>query len=337
MDADRTASVLVVSLGGLGDFITRWPLWQSLRRSFPRAEIAYLGHLRHACLLRAAGLCDAALNYDAPRWAAPERCPRGFDVVISALGARGAAWAERLKTAAGASRLLSLEPFPPGGGRVSVGAHIDAQRASAGLADPGPLRCGLSAGSRAWAAAWRESRGLSGAETVALHPGSGAEGKNWPRASYEALASSLAGSGMRVLVFAGEAERERGEGAWPDIPGVVHGSGFDLTQTAALLSGCRRYVGNDSGVSHLAALLGVPSTVIFGPTDPLVWAPRGGCVRVVTGRATCAPCGTERMRECPDRLCLAGIRVEKIIESTRSMRERDTANRRTGASVNRRR
>jgi len=307
-------SVLVVSLGGLGDFVTRWPLWQSFRRSFPGASIAYLGYPRHACLLRAAGLCDEALQFDAPRWAAPEKCLCAFDIVISVLGGRGADWADRLKTAAGASRLLSLEPFPPAGARISVGAHIDAQRAAAGLADPGPLRCVLPADSGAWAAAWRESRGLSGAETVAIHPGSGSEGKNWPRGRYETLASSLAGSGMRVLVFGGDAERERDGRAWPDTPGVVHASGLDLAQAAALLSGCRHYVGNDSGISHLAALLGVPSTVIFGPTDPAVWAPRGGRVTVVTGRAACAPCGRERMRECRDRLCLAGIGVEEVKE-----------------------
>ncbi len=310
----KVTSLLVVSLGGLGDFVTRWPLWQSFRRSFPGARIAYLGYPRHACLLRGAGLCDEALQFDAPRWAAPEKCPRVFDIVVSALGGRGADWAERLKTAAGASRLLSLEPFPPAEARISVGAHIDAQIRASGLADPGPLRCGLPADAVAWAAAWRGARGLSCAETVAIHPGSGSEGKNWPRERYEALASSLAGSGTRVLVFRGDAERDRGERAWSDMPGVVHASGFDVAQAAALLSGCRHYVGNDSGISHLAALLGVPSAVIFGPTDPAVWAPRGKRVTVVTGRAACAPCGTEGMRECRDRLCLAEIGVGEVKE-----------------------
>jgi ADP-heptose:LPS heptosyltransferase len=49
----------------------------------------------------------------------------------------------------------------------------------------------------------------------------------------------------------------------------------------ALLRKARAYVGNDSGVSHLAAAFGAPSIVLFGPTDPRVWAPLGPRVRTL--------------------------------------------------------
>lgn len=302
-------SVLVVSLGGLGDFVTRWPLWQSVRRSFPGARVEYLGHPRHACLLLAAGLCDGALDFDAPRWARAESSTHTADIVVSAMGSRGRGWARRFIS----SHLFTVEPFPPAGARVSVGAHIDAEIRAAGLADPGPLRCGLPADAVAWAAAWRGSRGLPVAETIAIHPGSGSAAKNWPPDRFEELAAALTGSGSRVLLFEGDAEMERRARGGLDIPGVTRVSGLDLVQAAALLSGCRSYIGNDSGFSHLAALLGVPSTLIFGPTDPAVWAPRGKRVRVVTCRAACAPCGSERMRGCRDRRCLTGIGVADVL------------------------
>jgi ADP-heptose:LPS heptosyltransferase len=54
-----------------------------------------------------------------------------------------------------------------------------------------------------------------------------------------------------------------------------------LPELANALAGCRRFMGHDSGVSHLAAAVGTPSVLLFGPTDPAMWAPPGGNVRVI--------------------------------------------------------
>lgn len=66
----------------------------------------------------------------------------------------------------------------------------------------------------------------------------------------------------------------------PDAP-LLHAE--SLVELARSLAGARLYIGNDSGVSHLAAAVGCPTVVLFGPTDPRVWAPRGGHVTVVRG------------------------------------------------------
>ena len=63
--------------------------------------------------------------------------------------------------------------------------------------------------------------------------------------------------------------------------GVRVVSGLSPLELAALLSRCRLYVGSDSGVSHLAAAVGIPTVAVFGPSDPVVWAPRGRSVRVL--------------------------------------------------------
>ena len=47
---------------------------------------------------------------------------------------------------------------------------------------------------------------------------------------------------------------------------------------------CRCYLGNDSGISHLAAMLGVPTTVLFGPSDPAIWRPLGSSVEILQAR-----------------------------------------------------
>jgi ADP-heptose:LPS heptosyltransferase len=53
---------------------------------------------------------------------------------------------------------------------------------------------------------------------------------------------------------------------------------LDLPLLAAILSQCNLFIGNDSGITHLAAALGVPTVALFGPTDPYFWGPRGKTV-----------------------------------------------------------
>src|SRR5262249_43380711 len=81
----------------------------------------------------------------------------------------------------------------------------------------------------------------------------------------------------------GPAERETEasiRSRFADIPGAIVATDRPIREVAALLSGVRAYVGNDSGVSHLAGRL-APSLVLFGPTDPAVWRPLGPAVRIL--------------------------------------------------------
>ena len=61
---------------------------------------------------------------------------------------------------------------------------------------------------------------------------------------------------------------------------VRFGNLYDL---ACWLASARVYIGNDSGITHLAAAAGVPVVAVFGPTDPEIWAPRGERVQVLRG------------------------------------------------------
>jgi heptosyltransferase III len=102
-----------------------------------------------------------------------------------------------------------------------------------------------------------------------IHPFSGSARKNWPLEKFRALASKLART-MPVQWCAGEQD--------PPFEGAVRID--DLYQLACWLAGAGLYIGNDSGVTHLAAAVGTPVLALFGPTDPAVWAPRGSNVRV---------------------------------------------------------
>ncbi len=114
-------------------------------------------------------------------------------------------------------------------------------------------------------------------DVAALHPGSGSAKKNWPRERFFELAEGLIERGVKIAWILGPAETgmevpPRGE-RWNTLP---------LPVLAARLARCRLYVGNDSGVTHLAAATGCPTVALFGESDPLVWAPRGERVRVVS-------------------------------------------------------
>lgn len=101
-----------------------------------------------------------------------------------------------------------------------------------------------------------------------IHPYSGSPRKNWPLDRFREVAARLP---MPVRWCAGPEE---------DLENAER---FDnLYELACWLAGARIYIGNDSGVTHLAAAVGTPTVAIFGPTDPAVWAPRGDRVAVVS-------------------------------------------------------
>jgi ADP-heptose:LPS heptosyltransferase len=102
-----------------------------------------------------------------------------------------------------------------------------------------------------------------------IHPFSGSARKNWPLKKFRALAGKLERV-MPVKWCAGEED--------PPLAGAVRID--DLYELACWLAKARLYIGNDSGITHLAAAVGTPVLALFGPTDADVWAPRGQHVRV---------------------------------------------------------
>ncbi len=103
--------------------------------------------------------------------------------------------------------------------------------------------------------------------TIVVHPFSGSKQKNWPLDHYRLLAQKLP---LPIEWTAGPAEA------------LAEAHRFeDLGKLALWLSGAALYIGNDSGITHLAAATGVPTLALFGPTDPAVWGARGEHVSIL--------------------------------------------------------
>ena len=127
--------------------------------------------------------------------------------------------------------------------------------------------------------------------SVAVHPGSGGVQKCWPVERFAEVIYRLGQRDKAVLVLAGPAEEER----LSVLRTLLH-SDFPVRECEFLVDAplmavaqqllqCRCYIGNDTGLTHLAAMLGIPTLALFGPSNPLIWHPPGPHVTVLHSSA----------------------------------------------------
>lgn len=176
-----------------------------------------------------------------------------------------------------------------------AGVHA-ADHFAAAMGEGGPAVPALEVPeeSRRWGREWVEGRFGPGTVPAAIHPGSGGRRKCWPAARFAEAARRLQ---RPVVAVEGPADGEACREFLAEARGVPaeRASGLTVLQLAGLLAACAVLVGNDSGVSHLSAALGVPTVAVFGPTDPAVWAPRGPRVAIAAW--------SEDVREVASRFC----------------------------------
>jgi heptosyltransferase-3 len=117
---------------------------------------------------------------------------------------------------------------------------------------------------------------------IVFHPGSGSETKNWPIENWIKLGDALMADDRELLVVAGEADTARIavlKSAWLGRA-VRFAENLPLPQLAAVLEG-KTFIGHDSGISHIAAAVDARCLLLFGQTDPAIWAPAGANVTVL--------------------------------------------------------
>ncbi len=152
---------------------------------------------------------------------------------------------------------------------------------------------------------------------LAVAPGSGHPLKNWPLAHYYEVSRALSWEyGLGVVWLAGPAE----EVMLPYLESLAEAQGQTLlanrplTRVAQVLSRCRLYLGNDSGLTHLAAAVAGPEVLaLFGPSDPKVWAPLGPQVQTLTAPCSQAPCASGRSITCPEPDCMRELSPETVL------------------------
>ncbi|HVX84120.1 MAG TPA: glycosyltransferase family 9 protein [Phycisphaerae bacterium] len=258
------------------------PLFRSLRKHFEHdgAAITMVTKANLGQMLTMLGFVDGYASADDREHTAwfvpPEEGSVGAnsapvwadcDLLISAVSTGRDAWAANAERSP-ARRRVYFNPRPDAEYPHHVTEFHRKQLAAAGLDLPaGPLPLPRS--------------NPDGA--IVIHPGSGGDAKCWPRERFLGLARALKRLGYPPTLILGEAEQERWgnqiidqlqqEFAW-----YLH---MGLYELADRLSRARLYLGNDSGVTHLAAAMGIPTVTLFGPSDDRQWAPVGPGVQVL--------------------------------------------------------
>lgn len=296
--------ILVIRGGAIGDFVLTLPAIRLLRENFPAARIEVLGYKHIVTLAQRTGFADAVRSIEYARLA-------GFFAPGSELDS------ELVEYFAGFQQIISYlydpDRFFEGNLRrcgvknllVGPGKLDDSEHAAWQLARP-LQELALYAEKRgAQLEINAEDREIARqllAETarpiVAIHPGSGSERKNWPVQNWIAIAMRIVERSEfgSILLIGGEADHANLRSLREALPPerLVMADSLPLWELAAVLAECEAFLGHDSGVSHIAGAAGARALLLFGPTDPAVWAPVNPGVEVITapgGEMTALPVG----------------------------------------------
>ena len=274
--------ILVIRGGAIGDFILTFPVLSALRRHFPAAHLEVLGYPHIADLAVAGGLVDRARSIEAQPLAgffarsgdlSSELCEyfASFDIILSYLYDPDKIFQTNVAVCSKAQFIAG--PHRPDEALNTHAAKVFLQPLERlAIFDPDPVsQLSLDARSKTFS-------------QLALHPGSGSERKNWPVTKWEALIETvIAETDHSILLVGGEADGTRTKVLARAIPGarLELAENLRLVDLAARLQSCIGYVGHDSGISHLAAALGLRGLVLWGDTAEEIWRPLSAKIKIV--------------------------------------------------------
>lgn len=282
--------ILAIRPGAIGDSLLALPVLQALRKQYNASHITYVSNPAVLPLARAWGVVDDVSDFEHPYWGKiflPGRWPSALQqqAVIRQPVDMAICWlpdpegiVEANMCAAGITRVIVAPGRPSPGEQIHIVEYL---ARTAGMY--------MTLQNLAWPppALIRPAAPVQSSQRIAIHPGSGGAVKCWPVASYAALIRELWQREVPVLLLAGPAEHERlvelrrllGSPHRAEL--LEYLADAPLLAVAKHLAACRGYLGNDTGVTHLAAMLGLPTLVLFGPSDPRIWRPIGSAVSVL--------------------------------------------------------
>jgi heptosyltransferase-2 len=284
--------ILVIRGGAIGDFILTLPALKALREAQPQAHMEILGYKHIAVLAEDRFYAQAVRSIEygplARFFARDSELPAeladyfaGFDLIVSYLYDPDLIFETNL-------RRCGVQNLICGPARIVENAGHAARQLARPVEQLGIKVVDLterifpSIEDREFA---REFLASMPQPIIAIHPGSGSQAKNWPLENWIGLFSPRSRSAdlERLVVISGEADEaqtDQLEREWKNR-NVRFARNLPLPRLAAVLERSI-FIGHDSGISHLAAAVGANCILLFGPTDPNVWAPRNENVRVLS-------------------------------------------------------
>lgn len=288
--------ILVIRGGAIGDFILTLPAIAALRRQFPDAHLEVLGYPHIAQLALAGGLVDRVQAIEARPlagfFARNGELSEGlrdyfseFNIIVSYLYDPDEIFATNVSRCAYGQFIVG--PHRPDEHEKLHATHVylkPLERLAIFEADAVP-RLTLNS----------QPKSLN---QLALHPGSGSERKNWPERKWaELIARVLDSTNLNLLMIGGEAEGERLQRLAATLPPTrcAVAKSLALPELAVRLRTCVAFVGHDSGITHLAAALDVPTVALWADTVEEIWRPQGRRLTIVREARGIATIAVERV------------------------------------------
>ena len=278
--------ILVIRPGAIGDTLLTFPVIQALKTHWHASHVTLVGNAAVLLLAQAYGIADEISNFESAQWSAlfsdnPIHAPwlrtqlRDIDAAICWLRDPDGI-VERNLRANGINHVIIAPGRPPAGEHIHEVAYL-------------ARTVGLAIDISSYALSKQESTASHSTSEpfIAIHPGSGGAQKCWPVRHFATVIRELWQRSIPVLLLAGPADHKRLQELLYLLPEPANTPllhtliDAPLLPLAQKLHGCKGYLGNDSGITHLAAMLRVPTVAIFGPSDPAIWHPIGSCARVV--------------------------------------------------------
>lgn len=288
--------ILVVRGGAIGDFLLTLPALKALRETRPDAHIEILGYKHIAEVAENRFYAQAVRSieygplsrYFAQNLELPVELTnyfRSFDLIVSYLYDPDKIFETNL-------RRCRVRHLVCGPGKIAKNDDHAARQLARPMEEIGVRvvditeKIFLSDADREFGREF--THGLP-EPLITIHPGSGSKEKNWPLRNWMELFSAepaCAKTRTSLIVVSGEADvaqTDQLESAWRN-QNIRFAKNLPLPQLAAILEHSI-FIGNDSGISHLAAAAGANCILLFGPTNPRIWAPRNKNVRVLRPRS----------------------------------------------------
>jgi len=163
-----------------------------------------------------------------------------------------------------------------------------------------------------------------GDHLIAIHPFSALPQRGWPLENFAELTVRLAReTSYRLLILGGPADVstfEKVRQLFGDVVVDIVGK-CNIRETIALLRKCKLFIGNDSGIMHLAAASGIPLLALFGPQSPIKFGPWSDRAKVLYKGLECSPCRQKFFSECAPSprmkpACMEAISVEEVYQKS---------------------
>lgn len=343
MDKPGGKNILVLRYRFIGDTILTVPFLRNLRRAEPDARITWVVAPGSSDVVRNIPYVDELLYWDPVTIHADSRGThrtfasklafirelraRHFDkvyVLKRSLSSAIMAWLSGARDRVGFDTegrgFLLTKRVSYRHDRHEVENFLAVLRAEGIDAADDYLELWSTAGEEMKAEELLKCEGVGGGEkVVAVHPFSATVERGWPLENFALLSARMEGEGYRVAILGGPGDRDAFTALRDLFPaGTIDLVGkSDIRTTLALLRKCRLFVGNDSGVMHIAAAAGIPLVALFGPQSPVKFGPWSACARVIYKGFACSPCRQKFFQECepsPRRrpACMEAISVDEV-------------------------